>query len=641
MLHRLTQAPGYRSDIDGLRAIAVLCVLGYHGFPNFLPGGFVGVDIFFVISGFLISRIIFVAVDDRTFSYAEFYGRRVRRIFPALAIVLCACLALGVAYLLPGALAQLGLHVAAGASFLSNVLLWTQAGYFDGASSTKPLLHLWSLGIEEQYYLLWPVLIAAVGAKLRHRLLVIICVGTSSLALNLAIAIPYPVSDFYLPFTRFWELLGGASLAFGNLYNSRNAQFSPRILHITSILGVIFIGISLALVREGAAFPGWRALLPTIGALLLIASGSRALVNRYILSSRVAVFFGLISYPLYLWHWPVLVMPKLIGIVFPGFRFVALLSSIILAWITYAFVEVPIRTLNRRRITTALLYSLAAIAIAGMLLYWSKGLPQRYPDALRNVAVAAQDFHYEAYREGTCFLGPQDGPDVFADTCLEARHQIDAPLVLLWGDSHAASLSPGLRALAAESQLSVAQYTASACPPVVGFVVSTRPHCKDVNDYVLSVIRRSKPTTVIMLASWSFYSGQAFERLDSLQVNATIQLLRDAGVRQVLLVGPLPRWEGQQPDLVLQHWNQTHQISFRSFAHFDNAVYRYDQTLELATKDGLATYVSPIQSLCNEFGCPAVIKMGSELYPVAWDDAHLTVEGSQYVVRHLFKQYLK
>jgi peptidoglycan/LPS O-acetylase OafA/YrhL len=203
----------YRPEIDGLWAVAVASVVCFHALPRALPGGFIGVDIFFVISGFLISGIIFSAVDEGRFSYTEFYGRRIRRIFPALAIVLAACLVAGAIFLMPDDFSQLGLHTAAGAAFVSNILLWTQSGYFDGASATKPLLHLWSLGIEEQYYIAWPLLIGAMGLRHRLRIATIIFLMIASFALNLIMAKQWPVSDFYLPVTRMWELLVGSALA--------------------------------------------------------------------------------------------------------------------------------------------------------------------------------------------------------------------------------------------------------------------------------------------------------------------------------------------------------------------------------------------------------------------------------------------
>jgi peptidoglycan/LPS O-acetylase OafA/YrhL len=205
--------PKYRPDIDGLRAIAVLSVVAFHAFPLRMKGGFIGVDVFFVISGFLISTIIFENLGKGTFSFTEFYARRVKRIFPALAVVLGACLIFGWLALLPDELNQLGKHIAAGAGFVSNLVLWGEAGYFDNAAETKPLLHLWSLGIEEQFYIVWPLLVWLAWKRKFNFLVLAAFLAFVSFALNIKGIKQDHIAAFYSPLTRFWELLCGALLA--------------------------------------------------------------------------------------------------------------------------------------------------------------------------------------------------------------------------------------------------------------------------------------------------------------------------------------------------------------------------------------------------------------------------------------------
>lgn len=215
-IRTLPAIDNYRPDIDGLRAFAVLSVMLYHAFPEVIRGGYVGVDIFFVISGFLITSILFTEITEDRFALTAFYGRRIRRIFPALAVCLATVLAYGFVILLPVELAQLGKHVFFGASFLSNIALWSESGYFDGVASLKPLLHLWSLGVEEQFYILWPALLWMAFAMniAMGRLLAVLFLG--SFAINIALSITSISSDFYLPISRFWELLAGAGLASRN-----------------------------------------------------------------------------------------------------------------------------------------------------------------------------------------------------------------------------------------------------------------------------------------------------------------------------------------------------------------------------------------------------------------------------------------
>jgi peptidoglycan/LPS O-acetylase OafA/YrhL len=325
--------PHYRPDIDGLRAVAVLAVVAFHAFPRSIKGGFIGVDIFFVISGFLISTIILLGLEHNTYSFVDFYARRIRRIFPALVLVLLACFALGRSVLFVGEYQQLGKHITAGASFLSNFVLWGESGYFEEATETKPLLHLWSLGIEEQYYLVWPLLLWAAW-KWRNSIGPVIA-GTvlMSFAYNVYALRTDAVADFYSPQTRFWELLAGSLLAYTSLRGIRlsphasatfDSWLSRRLyfptpsdrgsawLDLQSVLGATLIAASLLLLDKNFGFPGVWALLPVVGAVLIIASGSEAFVNRIVLSHPILVWFGLISFPLYLWHWPLLSFARIV-----------------------------------------------------------------------------------------------------------------------------------------------------------------------------------------------------------------------------------------------------------------------------------------------------------------------------------------
>jgi peptidoglycan/LPS O-acetylase OafA/YrhL len=249
----------YRPDIDGLRAFAVLSVVFYHAFPKAISGGYVGVDIFFVISGFLISSILFNEMTEGDFSFTIFYGRRIRRIFPALAVCLTAVLAYGFVSLTPSELAQLGKHVFFGAGFLSNIALWSESGYFDGAATLKPLLHLWSLGIEEQFYIFWPALLWVVFRMKAKVGRLLAALFLASFAINIALSITNIADDFYLPVSRFWELLAGAVLAW-----RRPIFLAPNVRSWISFVGSAALLASAALFTPGIPFPGWPALLPVM-----------------------------------------------------------------------------------------------------------------------------------------------------------------------------------------------------------------------------------------------------------------------------------------------------------------------------------------------------------------------------------------
>ncbi len=384
----------YRADIDGLRAIAVLSVVGFHAFPRWFKGGYVGVDIFFVISGFLISTIILKGLKENTFSFIEFYERRIRRIFPALVLVLIFCMTLGWFTLFSDEYKQLGRYTLGSSVFISNFLLWQDNGYFDTAASTKPLLHLWSLGIEEQFYLIWPLLLWIVWKKQFNLYAWIVIIGLVSFIFNCVGIIFYPTATFYLPITRFWELLCGSLLSYGMLFRinileqtkkeSRfwfsNKEFEKNIL---SFLGLLIISGCVFLYTKELAFPGIWALPPVLGAVFMIKAGEDSWINRVLLSNKILVWFGLISYPLYLWHWPLLSFAQILEEGMPNFdiRIFIVVLSIILAWLTYNFIEKPIRHQEFEKTVPTLVLSMLFIACMGGSLQWFKG----YEFRIRNV----------------------------------------------------------------------------------------------------------------------------------------------------------------------------------------------------------------------------------------------------------------
>lgn len=362
--------PKYRPDIDGLRAIAVLAVVAFHAFPNWIKGGFIGVDVFFVISGYLISTIIFENLDKGTFRFSEFYARRIKRIFPALILVLVACFIFGWFSLLADEYKQLGKHVAAGAGFISNIVFWSEAGYFDNAADTKPLLHLWSLGIEEQFYIIWPLLLWFAWKRKFNLLTITVIITIVSFVLNIKGVNQDSVATFYSPQTRFWELLTGSLLAwltlykidaftnikikieawlFRIVYNEKQDADGKTLSNVLSFVGLLLLIIGFWRINKELSFPGKWALVPVLGAVSIITAGFKAWVNRTILSNKVVVWFGLISFPLYLWHWPILSFGRIIYFDIPPlkFRILAVATSILLAWLTVRFIEKPLRFGNR------------------------------------------------------------------------------------------------------------------------------------------------------------------------------------------------------------------------------------------------------------------------------------------------------
>jgi peptidoglycan/LPS O-acetylase OafA/YrhL len=436
----------YRADLDGLRAVAVMSVVVFHAFPSVVRGGFVGVDVFFVISGYLISTIIFTGLEQGTFSFWNFYARRVKRIFPALVLVLATILAFGYFWLLDDEYASVGKHVAAGAGFVANFALWQESGYFDAAAHSKPLLHLWSLGIEEQFYILWPLVVWLCWKSQLGLLIAPVAIVCVSVAANMLHTEADRVAAFYSPLTRFWELSAGGLLA----YLTLRRHVDPTR---TSVRKSTVLGLGGAVLLTGAVmftpedrFPGWWAVLPVVGAAAVIAAGEGSWINRHVLAHKVAVWFGLISYPLYLWHWPILSFAR-ITTQSLSVRVGGIVASTILAWLTYRFVEQRIRGSAGVGVAGLLLCGGVTVGALGAYVNLRDGLAER-------PVVLASGLSAAVRRQ---FTGP-NWAYMTNRTCLDAYPFADGgpmgywfciksdtrpPTLLLMGNSFANQLYPG------------------------------------------------------------------------------------------------------------------------------------------------------------------------------------------------------
>ncbi|MBS0339891.1 MAG: acyltransferase [Proteobacteria bacterium] len=630
--HRTRREAQYRPDVDGLRAVAVLAVLAFHAFPEHVCGGFVGVDIFFVISGFLITSIILREVADGTFSFARFYARRIRRLFPALVLVLASCLALGWLSLWIDELKQLGKHIATASMFVSNVQLWKESGYFDLASESKPLLHLWSLGIEEQFYLAWPlviILVAKAHSKIGRWILAVIVV---SFAANIVLTQTAASAAFFLPASRFWELMSGAGLAALQRAPLRAVGSGAR--NAASVLGMAMIAGSIFLLDAQMHFPGGWAALPVVGATLAIAAGPQALPNRSFLSLRPVVLVGLISYPLYLWHWPVLTFARLLSIdpLTALERSMALVLSFALAALTYRFVELPIRHARARKVPASLAAAMAALGGAGVVVWAAGGVPSRYPEQFRHIEEFSlmSDAVSDAWRRHRCML---EGEASYASECIE-QLPASRPSVVLWGDSHAAALYPGLRDLEERDQFRLTQFTSSVCPPVFGYVHPNnryfKPHCAALNSFVEHVVQENPPAVVILAGYWRVY-----ERLD---LGPTIAKLRAAGVRQVIVAGDVPSWT-RSPSRVmfrLAASNPGNEVPRRiPLARFEGPD-RSEHEIARETAMAGAEFVSLRDLICNAQSCAVFTDEGT----VFADADHLAPPGSRLVAKLGFERFL-
>jgi len=476
-------ATPYRPDIDGLRAVAVLAVVAYHAWPRALGGGFVGVDVFFVISGFLITRIL-LAPD---FSFASFYARRVRRIFPALLIVLAATAAIGATFLPPDNLRNLLVHTIGGGLFVANIVSYHDVGYFNGVAELKPLVHLWSLGVEEQFYLLWPVLVLlAVRKKVLAPAIAIVAVA--SLALFLWWSERDPRAAFYLSPARFWELLAGAMLV--------RTAVPERWRGAAAATGVALIAASAVLLSAETEFPGLLMLVPVAGACLVVASPGAHRAGR-LLASRAAVAIGLISYPLYLWHWPLLSLLRNFDRAPSTAAICATVAlAFVLATLTWRTVERPLVALRLRPLAA----TLAAAMLAGVGL--AAAAREAMPAESNEIANAACTARYPFRPDGLWFCR------LSKDT---------APTVLLLGDSHANHLYDGV----AEVFPNDAVLAIGACMPTVGLVYPGRADGGDAcvnerfavqSEYLQRrAIEKAPLRWVVLSAMWRSFDAEGRE----------------------------------------------------------------------------------------------------------------------------------
>jgi len=435
----------YQPSIDGLRALAILSVIAFHAFPDIFSGGYIGVDVFFVISGYLITSIILKNTSSREFSFVDFYSKRIRRIFPALLIVLIACYAVGWFVMLPSEYAELGKHIAASAGFISNWMYWSESGYFDNAAELKPLLNLWSLGVEEQFYIIWPLLLVA-ALKMNFNLRAVIWSFTlCSFILNIVLISKYPVATFFLPFTRFWEIGLGACLAVEYFSKSQTIKLSLLKVNVLSVLGLSAVVAPAFLLNSESVFPGWLAMVPVLGSILLIATGSRSWIGKYVFTNRAMVYVGLISYPLYLWHWPLLSFGLIIAgrALEPGEIGALLLVSFILSITTYELVEKRVRYKGLKTVFL-LIFLMLLICFQAWNTFKRSGLEFRLSKNIQIEADEKADFikweDKNMLPVGDClpgFIYPK------FHVCLKSDQQSD-PTIAVIGDSHAFSAYWGI-----------------------------------------------------------------------------------------------------------------------------------------------------------------------------------------------------
>lgn len=612
----------YRRDIDGLRAVAVFMVVIYHAFPVALPGGFIGVDVFFIISGYLISSILYRGLHSGTLSMTTFYSRRVRRIFPALSVVLFSTGVFGWFSLRADEFRQLGKHVAAGAGFVSNLILWGESNYFDNAADTKPLLHLWSLGIEEQFYLFFPIILWFAWSRRLNLLAVTSTIAVLSFGWSLYQYNTDTTALFYSPLSRFWELMLGSALAYVTAARSRAPQpISSSGADRLSLTGVALIAAGAVFAGRAYAFPGGWGLLPTLGAALLITAGPTAVVNRRILSRPVMVFAGVISYSLYLWHWPLLSFARIIEGRTPpaNLRALCVVASVVLACGTYSLIERPFRFgLPKRGTAWILAAMMLLVGASGYVTYAQRGFEGRSID-LREVKYDGDIGHtaFHSYIEDRFFpCTPRSVRDQAERwegivRCSQSRRDKTIDTVVL-GDSHAEHLFIGL----AESlpNKNVAFYIRN------GMSVRSNPGFKIIFDAIDS---NPHITQVLIASLWSLRKVPVTDMIE------TIHSLQNSG-KLVFITDDTPDFSFD-PVLCKFRGECT-----ESSSAFMGRYETYEQDLRKVVESSPGVeLIRTTEYLCNSGVC----KMGENGSLFYRDPNHLSIPGSQFVGAEMVRRH--
>ena len=654
----------YRPDIDGLRAIAITAVIAFHAGLKGVPGGFIGVDIFFVLSGFLITSMLFKEAElTGKINLQEFYARRIRRLLPASSLVLVSTVILAYFFLIPIGDEQLKFaHSAIAATFfISNIYFWkSSGGYFDGPSDQIPLLHTWSLSVEEQFYLIWPLLLIGIvrfavlrGLKLRGLvMLVLAAMFACSLATSIWLSIQSPSAGFYLLPSRVWELAAGAMAGVFLHQKEFKASLGTRwVAELLSLVGLIAIIIGVVYFDSTMAFPGWAALLPVFGTVVLVIAGAlsdKGSVSR-LLSTKPMTSIGKLSYSWYLWHWPLLVFVKInnFGHSELLINLVIVLVALLLAFLTYYYVENPIRhnkpwLFRTQNGSLKLGGGMIVIAVATASMLLALRTQERETALSKQVNYAYTDFSPLRF---TCSRNGNKPLEVLNKIECEIGSKTATETIVVWGDSHSDHWMPLI--VDYFKNYRIIQYSMPSCPPLVGNTNPFVENCKAFNDLVSESIKTNPNVRgVILAARWSAYTGvsaiqnkqkgdspiyfdaSALSTQDALSIlttslEKTIKTIQKDNSK-ILVMGATPEFKYPVPACVFRKSPEYCQST-----RAENDIYREKVMSVMHTvlaNHTNARLANGYEALCNTKVCPVINEQQQILYG---DGDHLTGTGAK------------
>jgi len=635
----------YRPDIDGLRALAVLLVVAFHASPTFFKGGFIGVDIFFVISGFLITGIILKSLDNNEFSYLSFYKRRIKRLFPALIVVLFTCLIGGWLILFSQEYLHLTKHVISGAGFVSNIIYYLEAGYFDISSSLKPLIHLWSLGVEEQFYIFWPILLVFLYKRSKKILLIISLLLALSFLLNILFGLKNPSLSFYIPVTRFWEFLSGALIAYinfsnNNFFNCLTEKFNILkenkifISNLVSWLGLMLIIISLFIINSDNFYKG-HVIILILGVSLLIVSGKKSFINRFIFANKILVFIGLISYPLYLWHWPLFSFAR----IFNGeeisalFKILLILLSFVLAWITYVFIEKPFRKSNNKQTPLILCFLVIFVVILSLFIIFGRGFPSRLlsqeklletislsPSKSKKNVLLVNNYNNEKlcnslYKEKKLRVA-----------CM-APNDFDNKVIII-GDSHTTMVYYGYKDQLENRGYSLIKLGISGCP--FSSELPSKKWCNVHVERVMDIVNKSNPKAIIISHNAMYNRDEKY--FESGMEKTISQLPSNIPIIWILQTPKVPFNLTKCLNRNIFSDNYLTDCSF-SREYFDKRSAKYLESVEkLKKQNPKMIIINPVNVICSDKRCEVIIDNN---YVYEDLNSHISSFGSKYIAEKL------
>ncbi|EOX4098081.1 acyltransferase [Vibrio alginolyticus] len=624
----------FRYDINGLRAIAVIAVVLFHFNPSWVPGGFAGVDVFFVISGFLMTGIIFRGLEKDNFSLFQFYVARANRIIPALAVLCIILLVFGWLYLTPSDYKVLGKHVASSISFLSNIVYWRESGYFDAASHEKWLLHTWSLSVEWQFYILYPVVILALKKFLPLRSLKLLLVFGTTLGFILSVIATnkWPNPSYYLLPTRAWEMMMGG-VAYAYPWN-----LSEKKKRVLEFLGLSLILGSYFFVTSSIPWPGHFAILPVLGAYFIIISNRQ---NSFITNNFIFQPLGKWSYSIYLWHWPIVVFIYSYGL--DEATIAGILLSIFLGGMSSKYIErISFKNYSSWFLFYQVkpLYMVVALIPISLFVYIENGINSPVRELTKSPESKYLNmYHHENYVTDSFLKEYRQECDFFDsfnyveksngidDSCFKLNNDSKYS-ALLWGDSHAQALSYGLRNNFPE--MDILQVASSGCRPLIEKDNKTtgefKKACDRSNEKAFETVISFNPDFVFLAQK------NEHDLNDYLKI---VKESRALGIKsRFVLIGPVPQWEPSLPKAIAMRHMDAKEKKFEDYS-FVTELLDIDNNLRERYSKSEIFYISLLDELCDGTECLA--KVDNENTPIVWDYGHLTLEGSNYIVKNIIK----